>query len=147
MHLAPFSLPGPKANTLGVGVAAASIDPLGSKSRDGDMKTFTRSMCPLAMATDFAGTVEAVGSKGFDLLPGDAVHGTVPMKYSGAFAPTGTSTRDLLSRTPDKLSSADAASLPVAVVTAWLWRRWSRADALKKKRLSPFFTDDKSQKS
>jgi len=87
-----------------------------------------------------------VGSKDVDLLPGDAVHGTVPMKYSGAFAPTGTSTRDLLLRTPDKLSSADAAILPVAVVTAWLWRRWSRADALKKKRVSPFVTDDKSQK-
>ena len=55
MHLAPFSLPGPKANTLGVRVAAASIDPLGWKSRDGDMKTFTRSMCPLAMGADFAG--------------------------------------------------------------------------------------------
>jgi len=120
VRLASFSLPGPKANEVVVRVAAASIESLGWKSRNADMKTFTGSMCPRAVATDFVGTVEAVGSKGFDLLPGNAAHGALSMKCSGAFAPTLTSTRDLLLKTPDKLSLADIASLPVAVVTARL---------------------------
>jgi len=44
-------------------VAAASINPPDWKIRNGDMKMLTGSKFPRAMGTDFAGTVEAVGSK------------------------------------------------------------------------------------
>jgi len=120
VHLASFTLPEPQANEVVVRVAAASINPLDWKIRSGDMKLFTGSKFPRAMGTDFAGTVEAVGSKVADLKPGDAVLGTVSMKRSGAFAPRLITTRDLLVSKPDNLSFAEAASLPVAGVTAWL---------------------------
>jgi len=120
VHLAAFTLPDPQANELVVRVKAASINPLDWKIRNGDMKMLIGSKFPRAMGTDFAGTVEAVGSKVSDLMPGDAVVGTVPMKRSGAFAPRLITTRDLLVKKPDQLSFADAASLPIAGVTAWL---------------------------
>jgi len=120
VHLASFTLPEPQANEVLVRVAAASINPLDWKIRNGDMKIFTGSKFPRAMGTDFAGTVEAVGSKVSDLKPGDAVVGTVPMKSSGAFAPRLITTRDHLVKKPDNLPFAEAASLPVAGVTAWL---------------------------
>ena len=120
VHLASFTLPEPQANEVVVSVAAASINPLDWKIRCGDMKMFTGSKFPRAMGTDFAGTVAAVGSKVADLKPGDAVVGTVPMKSSGAFAPKLITPRDLLVKKPDNLSFAEAASLPVAGVTAWL---------------------------
>ena len=120
VHLAAFTLPEPHANDVGVRVAAASINPLDWKIRNGERKMLTGSKFPRAMGTDFAATVEAVGSKVSDLLPGDAVVGTVPMKGSGAFAPKLIASRDLLVKRPDKLSFAEAASLPVAGVTAWL---------------------------
>ena len=120
VHLASFTLPEPQANEVVVRVAAASINPLDWKIRNGDMKIFTGSKFPRAMGTDFAGTVEAVGSKVSDLKVGDAVVGTVPMKSSGAFAPRLITTRNLVVKKPDNLSFAEAASLPVAGVTAWL---------------------------
>jgi len=63
VHLAAFTLPEPKAHEVVVRVAAASINPLDWKIRSGDMKMLTGSKFPRAMGTDFAGTVEAVGSK------------------------------------------------------------------------------------
>jgi len=120
VHLASFTLPQPQANQVVVRVAAASINPVDWKIRGGDMKILTGSKFPRAMGSDFAGTVEAVGPKVSDLLPGDAVVGTVPMKASGAFAPMLITTRDLVVKKPDSLSFAEAASLPVAGVTAWL---------------------------
>lgn len=120
VHLASFTLPQPQDNQVVVRVAAASINPVDWKIRGGDMKILTGSKFPRAMGSDFAGTVEAVGPKVSDLLPGDAVVGTVPMKASGAFAPMLITTRDLVVKKPDSLSFAEAASLPVAGVTAWL---------------------------
>ena len=64
--------------------------------------------------------MEAVGSKVSDLKPGDAVVGTVPMKSSGAFAPMLITTQDLVVKKPENLSFAEAASHPIAGVTAWL---------------------------
>ncbi len=72
------------------------------------------------MGTDFAGTVEAVGSKVSHLKPGDAVVGTVSMKDSGAFAPQLITTQNLVVKKPENLSFAEAAILPIAGVTAWL---------------------------
>ena len=72
------------------------------------------------MGTDSAGTVAAVGSKVFDLKPGDSVVGTVPMKRFGVVAPALITTPVLWVKTPAKPSLVRAASLPVAGLTAWL---------------------------
>ena len=119
VHLSAFVLREPKADELVVRVAAASINPMDWKIRSGDMKIMTGSTFPRAMGTDFAGTVEAVGSRVSDLKPGDAVVGTVPMKSSGAFAPRLITKRNLVVRKPERVSFIEAASLPIAGVTAW----------------------------
>jgi NADPH:quinone reductase-like Zn-dependent oxidoreductase len=115
-----LTLPEPKADEVLVRVAADSIDLLDWKIRNGAMKMLTKSKFPRAMGTDFAGTVEAVGSTVSDLKPGDAAVGTVSMKGSGAFASKLITTRDLLVKKPETLSFAEATCLPVAGVTAWL---------------------------
>jgi NADPH:quinone reductase-like Zn-dependent oxidoreductase len=106
VHLATSMLPEPRADEVLLGVAAASNNPLDWKIRNGDMKIFTESKFPRAMGTDFAGTVEAVGSTDSDPMPGDAVLGTVSMRRSGAFASKLITTRDHLVKKPDKLSLA-----------------------------------------
>lgn len=63
VHLAAFTLPEPQSDKVLVCVTAASIIPLDWKIRNGDMKMFTGSKFPLAMGTDFAGTVEAVARR------------------------------------------------------------------------------------
>src|SRR5450631_2561527 len=119
VHLSAFALREPQADELVVRVAAASINPMDWKIRNGDMKMMTGSKFPRAMGTDFAGTVEAVGSKVSRFKPGDAVVGTVPMKSSGAFAPMLITTQDLVVKKPEALSFNEAATLPIAGVTAW----------------------------
>ena len=119
VHLSAFALREPQADELVVRVAAASINPMDWKIRSGDMKMLTGSKFPRAMGQDFAGTVEAVGSKVSDLKPGDAVVGTVPMKGSGAFAPRLITKRNLVVKKPESVSFLAAASLPIAGVTAW----------------------------
>lgn len=119
VHLGSFTLPEPQPDEVVVRVAAASINPMDWKIRSGDMKMITGSKFPRAMGTDFAGTVEAVGSKVTHLKPGDAIIGTVPIKMSGAFAPRLITTQDLVVKKPNNLSFAEAASLPIAGVTAW----------------------------
>lgn len=119
IHLADYTLPAPREDELIVRVAVASINPMDWKILRGDMKMVTGSKFPRALGTDFAGTVEAVGSNVSDLKPGDAVVGTTPMKNGGAFAPRLVTTRDLVVRKPDRLSFAEAATLPIAGVTAW----------------------------
>jgi NADPH:quinone reductase-like Zn-dependent oxidoreductase len=109
VHLSAFALPEPQADELVVRVAAASINPMDWKIRSGDMKMMTGSKFPRAMGQDFAGTVEAIGSKVSDLKPGDAVVGTVPMKGSGAFAPRLITKRNLVVKKPESVSFLAAA--------------------------------------
>jgi len=119
VHLSAFALREPQADELVVRVAAASINPMDWKIRSGDMKMMTGSKFPRATGQDFAGTVEAVGSKVSALKPGDAVVGTVLMKGSGAFAPRLITKRNLVVKKPESVSFLAAASLPIAGVTAW----------------------------
>lgn len=120
VHLAAFTLPLPAADEIVVRVAAASINPMDWKLRSGQMRVVTGSRFPRAMGSDFAGTVEATGSRVSHFKPGDAVVGTVSMKGSGAFAPRLITSPKLVVKKPDSLSFAEAACLPIAGVTAWL---------------------------
>ena len=119
VRMRAYTLPAPAAHEVVVRVAAASINPMDWKIRQGDMKIVTGSKFPRALGTDFAGTIEAVGAQVSDLAPGDAVVGTVPMKTSGAFAPMLITLRELVVKKPQGLSYAEAATLPIAGVTAW----------------------------
>ena len=119
VHMSAFTLPEPKAEEVIVRVAAASINPMDWKIRNGDVKVMTGSRFPRALGTDFAGTVESVGSQVTRLKPGDEVVGSVTMKASGAFAPMLVTSQNLVVKKPAGLSFAEAASLPIAGVTAW----------------------------
>ncbi len=79
----------------------------------------TGSKFPRAMGTDFAGTVEAVGSNVSRFKLGDEVVGTTPMKGSGAFATMLITLQDLVVMKPAGLSFIEASTLPIAGVAAW----------------------------
>jgi NADPH:quinone reductase-like Zn-dependent oxidoreductase len=117
--LTSFTLPPPGADEVVVRVAAASINPVDWKIRSGQLKIMTGSKFPRAMGSDFAGTVEAVGSKVSRFKPGDTVVGAVSLKASGAFASKLITSQKLVVKKPDNLSFEQAATLPIAGVTAW----------------------------
>jgi NADPH:quinone reductase-like Zn-dependent oxidoreductase len=64
---------------------------------------------------DIAGTVEAVGSSVTELIPGDEVYGELPR---GAYAEYVAVDSRLLARAPKALPPAEAATVPLAGVTA-----------------------------
>ena len=66
------------------------------------------------LGTEFAGVVEAVGSKVTGLRPGEAVFGTC----SASFAEYASARPNQLARIPPNLSFEQAAAVPVSAVTA-----------------------------
>lgn len=119
MRLRHFELRKLQPDEVTVRVAAASINPMDWKIRNGGMKLVTGFRFPRAMGTDFAGAVDAVGSAVSRFKPGDHVLGSVSMRHSGAFAPMLVTSERLLVKKPESVSFAQAACLPVAGVTAW----------------------------
>jgi NADPH:quinone reductase-like Zn-dependent oxidoreductase/1-acyl-sn-glycerol-3-phosphate acyltransferase/acyl carrier protein len=67
------------------------------------------------LGSDCAGVITAVGDGVTDLRPGDRVMGMAP----GSLASSTTTDRRLVVAVPDGLSTAEAASIPTAFLTAW----------------------------
>lgn len=99
-----------------VRVAAAGVNPVDWKIRDGYMKDLMPFTFPTILGNEFAGTVEAVGDGVAGFAVGDEVHGaTGPI---GAFAEYVAADPILITKKPTALGMAEAAALPVAVATA-----------------------------
>ncbi|KPH07736.1 NAD(P)-dependent alcohol dehydrogenase [Rhizobium acidisoli] len=120
MYFGDYDLPPAGDGEVRVSVSAAAINPLDWKLRQGAMRLFTGRRFPKGMGTDFAGIVEAVGGGVVDFRVGDEVFGTMDFKRSGAFAEAVLVEAAHLARKPPQLSFAEAASLPIAAMTAWV---------------------------
>lgn len=74
---------------------------------------------PLTLGSDLAGIVLEVG-KGVDAFShGDAVFGVTNRCFTGAYARHAVAAADMLALKPAPVPFAEAASAPVAAVTAW----------------------------
>lgn len=100
--------------------AAASVNPLDVKIRDG-AAAHAQVVPPAVLGIDLAGVVVEVGAGVTRFEPGDEVYGMtggvggVP----GALAEYAAVDADLLARKPAALTLAQAAALPLSVITAW----------------------------
>ena len=120
LRLEEIDKPVPKDNQILVKVRALSVNPLDWHFMEG-IPYIAR---PLAMGflkptvsqlgVDYAGTVEAVGKDVTEFKPGDEVYGN---KF-GAFAEYVVATSRALALKPATVSFEQAASLPVAALTA-----------------------------
>ncbi len=120
LRLEEIDKPVPKDNQILVKVRALSVNPLDWHFMEG-IPYIAR---PLAMGfltptvtqlgVDYAGTVEAVGKDVTEFKPGDEVYGN---KF-GAFAEYVVATGKALALKPATVSFEQAASLPVAALTA-----------------------------
>lgn len=98
-----------------VRVAAAGVNPVDWKIRDGYMKDHLPFTFPTTLGNEIAGTVEAIGDGVTDFAVGDEVFGsTGPI---GAFADYAAIPAASAAKKPASLSPVEAAALPVAVVT------------------------------
>jgi NADPH:quinone reductase-like Zn-dependent oxidoreductase len=99
-----------------VRVAAAGINPVDWKIREGYMKDFVPFVFPAILGNELAGTIEAVGSDVTGLAVGDEVHGATGL--AGAFAEYVVLKAELTVKKPKNLSMAQAAAVPVAAATS-----------------------------
>ncbi|MHB8454305.1 MAG: zinc-dependent alcohol dehydrogenase family protein [Acidiferrobacterales bacterium] len=110
-------LPGP--SYLRVRLHAAGINPIDTKLRQNG--TYFPDRLPAVLGCDGAGTVEIVGDKVSRFRPGDEVYffqGGIGAEQ-GNYAQYITVHEDYAAAKPGRLSFAEAAAVPLALITAW----------------------------
>jgi NADPH:quinone reductase-like Zn-dependent oxidoreductase len=102
-----------------VEIAAAGVNLLDAKIRDGEFKLVVPYRAPFVLGHDLAGVVTRVGSAVTRLRVGDEVYGRVRDGRIGTFAERIAVHEDDLASKPASLSMAEAASVPLVALTAW----------------------------
>jgi NADPH:quinone reductase-like Zn-dependent oxidoreductase len=100
-------------------VAAAGVNPVDWKARAGHLKDWLQHQLPLIPGWDVSGTVEAAGNGVSDFKRGDEVFGMLDLTRNGAYAEYAVARAVDMARKPASVSHVDAASLPIAALTAW----------------------------
>jgi NADPH:quinone reductase-like Zn-dependent oxidoreductase len=100
-----------------VRVAAAGVGPWDALIREG--KSQVSPAPPLTLGSDLCGVVEAVGAGAMPFKSGDEVYGVTNPQFVGANAEFAAASASMIAPKPQRLSSVEAASVPVVAVTAW----------------------------
>jgi NADPH:quinone reductase-like Zn-dependent oxidoreductase len=117
LEFADVDSPKPAPGEVLVRVAAAGVNPLDWKLRSGAMKMIMPLKFPAILGCDFAGTVDAVGERCTKLKVGDEVYGMMSTNV-GTYAQFLVASESIVARKAKNLSFEQAASVPVAAITA-----------------------------
>lgn len=115
-------LPDPSAERgqLLIEVKAVSINPVDWKIKQGDARIVTGFRFPRIFGADFAGIVRETGEGVTAFKPGDSVYGSrsTVLNRDGALAQLRAVNHELVRPIPAAMTFEEAASLPVAALTA-----------------------------
>lgn len=109
--------PSPAPGEVLVRIAAAGVGPWDALIREGKSKVTPPP--PLTLGSDLSGVVEAVGTGVRQFKDGDEVYGVTNPQFVGANAEFAVASALMVAPKPQRLSSREAASVPVVAVTAW----------------------------
>jgi NADPH2:quinone reductase len=129
-HLVDATLPMPAVglDDVLIRVKAAGFNPTDYQLRRSGHPSLTP---PVVLGRDVAGVIEACGSNVRDLKPGDAVFANLVPRWLGGYAEFVAAPSCYVAPKPASLSFAEAASVPVAAMTALCALRRARPDARK----------------
>ena len=102
-----------------VRVVAASINPVDWKVREGYLAENIPHALPLTLGWDVSGVIEAVGAQVTQWQVGDAVFSRPDLARNGTYAEYVAIRAGECARKPRTISHVEAASLPLAGITAW----------------------------
>jgi NADPH:quinone reductase-like Zn-dependent oxidoreductase len=108
--------PEPGAKQLLVRVKAAGVGNWDALIREGQVEL---QPLPLILGAELSGIVEAIGAGVSGFEPGDEVYGATNEQFSGAYAEYALPSARMMAQKPRTLNFIEAASAPVATVTAW----------------------------
>ena len=100
-------------------IRAASINPLDTKIRNGEVKLLLDYKMPLILGNDFSGVVAKVGTKVTRFKVGDEIYGRPQEKKIGTFAEYISVHEDDIALKPGNLSFVEAASIPLVGLTSY----------------------------
>jgi NADPH:quinone reductase-like Zn-dependent oxidoreductase len=100
-------------------VVAAGVNPVDWKIREGHLKDVVAHRLPLTLGWDASGVVESVGRSVRRLRPGDVVYTRPDIVRDGAYAEYIAVRESEVALRPTTISHVEAASLPLAGITAW----------------------------
>ena len=102
-----------------VKVVAASVNPVDWKVREGYLAQMIPHPLPLTLGWDVSGVVVAVGGEVSNWREGDAVFARPDLARNGTYAEFAAIRASECARKPATISHVEAASLPLAGITAW----------------------------
>lgn len=108
-----------KNNEVLIRIHATSVNPVDWKIRKGDLQEQLRFSFPITLGLDVAGVIEEVGEDVECLNIGDKVFTKPENIGSGSYAEFIAVQLDLVSHMPNNISYEEAASIPLAGLTAW----------------------------
>ena len=100
-------------------VVAAGVNPVDWKIREGHLKDVVAHRLPLTLGWDASGVVESVGRSVRRLRSGDVVYTRPDIVRDGAYAEYIAVRESEVALRPTTISHVEAASLPLAGITAW----------------------------
>lgn len=118
LRFGDFTDPALRPNDVLVRVAAASVNPIDWKLREGALQALVQPEFPRIPGRDFCGQVIAVGEKATGILAGDLVWGLTDLRRNGTHAALHAIDHRLVGRVPAGLTETEAASLPAAGLSA-----------------------------
>jgi NADPH:quinone reductase-like Zn-dependent oxidoreductase len=110
--------PQPGPEEVLVRVVAASVNPVDYKTREGKYSAVTADDLPITLGRDLSGVVESVGVRAGTIRPGDAIFALLG-RDRGSHAEYVVVRVTELAPKPQNLSHVQAASVPLAALTAW----------------------------
>ncbi|MCE9657725.1 MAG: NADP-dependent oxidoreductase [Burkholderiales bacterium] len=102
-----------------VRAVAASVNPVDWKVREGHLRSMIRHPMPLTLGWDVSGVVEAIGAEVTRFKVGDAVFSRPDIQRNGTYAEYVAVRESEAAHKPRTISHVEAASLPLAGITAW----------------------------
>ena len=108
-----------RADSVIVEVRAAAINPIDNFIRLGYLKDMLPYELPWTMGFDVSGVVVASGADVTRFSVGDAVYGRADTMQAGTIAELAVVKETDLAAKPDNISHVEAASIPLAGLTAW----------------------------
>ena len=102
-----------------ISVHAASLNPIDYILQSGAMKDSIPLHFPHVMGFDVSGVITCVGSKVSGFKVGDAVFARANQEDAGAIAQVARLKADEMALKPENISHVEAASVPLAGLTAW----------------------------
>ena len=112
-------MPSITSNEVLVRVIAASVNPVDWKIREGYLKEMISYQLPLTLGWDVSGVVTEVGTNVTRFRVGDAVYSRPDIKRNGTYAEFVAIRESEVALKPLTISHNEAASLPLAGITAW----------------------------